>query len=90
AYAATGDTFHLAFEFRRNADKDVTYVKCVYNVGEGDTGLGLKLDTFEYELGGDYIGTVAAPSREGATIYGATDVIEWIDKALAFIGEFMA
>ncbi|MBO4554461.1 MAG: hypothetical protein J5713_01640, partial [Clostridia bacterium] len=80
AYAATGDTYHLAFEFRRNAEKKVTYVKAVYDIGEGDTGLGLKLDTFEYTLGGDYIGHVAPPSREGATIYGATDVVEWIEK----------
>ena len=80
AYTATGDTFHLAFEFRRNAEKKVTYVKAVYDIGEGDTGLGLKLDTFEYTLGGDYIGHVAPPSREGATIYGATDVVEWIEK----------
>ena len=84
AYAATGDTFHLAFEFRRNAEKKVTYVKCVYDIGEGDTGLGLKLDTFEYALGGDYIGTVAAPSREGATIYGAAKVVEWIETLAGF------
>lgn len=91
AYAATGDTFHLAFEFRRlpgeEGEYDVTYVKCVYDIGEGDTGIALKLDTFEYDLGGDYIGHVAPPSREGATIYGADDVVEWIEKLVKLFSD---
>jgi|GEM_PF-6656923 hypothetical protein len=89
-YTKTTSTFHLAFEFRRMPDADgeynVTYVKCGYDKGEGFNGIALLLDTFDFEQGGSYIGSVPAPSREGATIYGADAVNEWIDKAFAFIG----
>lgn len=43
-------TMHLSFEFRRTAEGTPTYVKCVYNLGEGDNGLAVRLDSFDHEF----------------------------------------
>ena len=41
---------HLSFEFRRDAEGKPTYVKCVYNLGKGDNGLAVRLDSFDHKF----------------------------------------
>ena len=41
---------HLSFEFRRDAEGKPTYIKCAYDLGEGDNGLAVRLDSFDHEF----------------------------------------
>ena len=113
AHAKDGDNdvvFHLAYEISRKPAgendyfvKDgfaITYVKVVANDGTGDTGIGLKLDTFDFEHNGScYLrydengnflgGLVKAPSREGANVIDHTTLPNVLESIMGFFMGFM-
>ncbi len=84
-------TMHLSFEFHRDL-LNVLYVKCVYDLGEGETGLAVRLNTWTTEAGGDYAGTVVPPARrdqagallEGVNLIDSDNVLSIIAGLMGF------
>lgn len=77
-------TMHLGFEFRRNAEGTPTYVKCVYNLGEGDTGLAIKFDTLKF--GKEIVAANrvnAAPRGENANVIDGSNFMQVIGEIMS-------